>query len=749
MTCCGAAEAALSPTSPEWRSPLDAHVRREGGAFHLDLSVPGVHCAGCIARIERAVGALPGVDAARVNVSRKTLSLVWRDPAFVPDDAVAALSRLGYDAVPLDVDETDDDPHGRMLLTSLAVAGFAAMNVMLLSVSVWAGADGATRDLLHWFSALIAVPAAVYAGRPFYRSAWGALRQGALNMDVPITLAVLLACGLSLHETLSGGAEAYFDAAVTLLFFLLAGRVLEHRVRTRMRASLSHLTALTPRTATLVHADGHLALARVDAVEAGAHLRIAAGDRVPLDGVLLTPGRFDLSHATGEVKPVALAAGETVVAGAVALSGPLDLRAIRVAEESFVSRMRALLAAAENVRPAQLLLADRAARLYTPLVHLVALGAALGWLAAGADLHQALTVAVATLIITCPCALGLAVPAVQAVACEVLFRAGVMVKDGAALERLRGVDTVLLDKTGTLTRPRVGARLPDDRLRAAAALAVRSRHPFARALVAEARRRGVTLPEAKEVEERHGEGVLGIVDGREARLGSGGFVGAAPDAGLALRLGGGAPVAIDVEEELRPGAHALVQHFRAAGAEVGMLTGDVPARAKTIGVPLGISFEAGLSPGEKLARIEGMTRRGHKVLMIGDGLNDGPALAAAHASMAPGDASDLSRVAADFVLLDGTLEGAVLAARVSRAADRHILQNFALAALYNALAVPLAVAGLATPLHAAVAMSTSSVLVTLNALRLRWSVRGSRAESAAAPARRPAFSRGSTAEVRA
>lgn len=607
------------------------------------------------------------------------------------------------------------DEKGTELVRCLAVAGFATMNVMLLSVSVWSGADGTTSHFLHWLSALIALPALAYAARPFFRSAFGALAKGKLNMDVPISLAIVLASTMSLVKTIGGEGEVFFDAAISLTFFLLVGRYLDHLTRERARASVGRLAAITPVIAHRVEGAGTRPVPVVD-VAPGDLVEIAAGERVPVDGELLGAATFDTSLATGESRPFAGAAGAEVLAGALALTGPVRIVASRRAADSFLARLTALQAAAEASRSRPARIADRAARIYSPLVHLVALVTTIGWLLAGMPLGAAVTIAISVLIITCPCALGLAVPVVHVAACERLFGRGILIKDGAALERLRAVTAVVFDKTGTLTAPALdpAAAVPDDVLAEAAALARHSTHPVSRAVLAAATARGLVLPPVTGVAERRGSGVSGLIGGRLVTLGRD------PTGAAGLVVADGTrSTPLPVVETLRPGAAALVRALQAKGLPVTILSGDREEAVARTAAMLGIAdYRARMSPEEKLAVLHARTAAGERVLMVGDGLNDGPALAAAHASVAPADASDLSRTAADMVITGERLEDVDFALATARTAHRLTLQNFAICAGYNILAVPLAVAGYASPLMAAIAMSTSSILVIGNALRL-------------------------------
>ncbi|SET66888.1 heavy metal translocating P-type ATPase [Oceanicella actignis] len=701
------------------------------GRMRIELMTPEAHCAACIATIERGLNASPGVLSARLNLSSRRVTVEY-DPARTgPQGLVEALAGLGYQARPFDADALraiDRDEEGRELLARLAVAGFAAMNVMLLSVSVWSGAADATRDLLHWISGLIALPAAAFAGAPFYRSAWSALRAGRINMDVPISLAVILAAGISLYETARSGEHAYFDAAVSLLFFLLLGRYLDHRTRRAARMAAAELAGLQARSAVLIE-NGERRVIPVDDLRPDDVVEIPPGERAPADGEVLDGlSDVDRSMLTGESAPEPLGPGAEIHAGMINLSAPLRMRVTAVGDQTLLAGIARMIEAAERARTRFTRWADAAARIYAPLVHLAALAALIGWLAAGAELRQAVMIAAAVLIITCPCALGLAVPAVHAAAGGTLFRSGVFLKDGAALETLSRVDMAVFDKTGTLTlgAPRLVDGPEDPHQWAAAlALAQSSRHPFARALAEAARARAVAPAAVEELREVPGCGVEGRVGGRIARLGRADWCGGAEPEGAEtssvwLRLGDEAPVRFALEDPLREDAAEVVAELRRMGLEVRLLSGDAPGPVRRAARGAGIdAFEAGMTPADKLARLEAWRAEGRRVLMVGDGINDAPALAAAAASMSPAEAADVSRAAAGLVFAGARLAPVTRALRVARAARRRAIENFALAAVYNMIAAPAAMMGLVTPLVAALAMSSSSIVVTLNALRLR------------------------------
>ncbi|QYX56384.1 cadmium-translocating P-type ATPase [Roseovarius sp. SCSIO 43702] len=714
-TAAPAAEAAA-----ERDAPRDAQIF---------LSLPTIHCAACIARIERGLSEHPGVRAARVNLTRKRASVTAADDVSAAQ-LVAAVEAMGYEAHELDASSlraTETDRAGRDLLMRMAVAGFASMNVMLLSVSVWSGAEDATRDLFHWISAAIALPTIAFSGQPFFRNAWSALKAKRLNMDVPISLAILLAVVTSLWETALSGEHAYFDAAVALTFFLLAGRYLDHRTRAVARSAAEELTALEVPRAWRIGADGVEREVDVAELVEGDLIRVRPGARCPVDGeVVEGTSEMDRSLLTGETLPVFSGPGQPVSAGEINLSGPLVIRATAVGTDTSLHRLADLVAVAEAGRARYTSLADRAAKLYAPGVHILAALAFAGWYLATWDVRTALNIAAAVLIITCPCALGLAVPAVTTAASGRLFRQGMLIKHETALERLAEVDCVVFDKTGTLTEgdPRLVANdeFDADDLARAAALAEGSSHPLARAVLRAARDAGVAPAKIENVEEVPGYGIRGQIGGEEIRLGRAAWVDAETGASTEtwLRVGRRDAVRFAFEDRLREGASDTVAALRGAGHRVLLISGDTERAVASLAARVGIDeWLAETRPEDKVARIEALTAEGAHVLMVGDGLNDTAALAAAHVSISPASALDAARAASDIVLLGRNLSPVAGSLDLARKATRRITENFRIATIYNIVAVPLAVAGLATPLVAALAMSTSSITVSLNALRLR------------------------------
>jgi len=715
----------LQPLS-EPRADLARHSRTaDNVSWELNLAVDGLQCGACVWLIESVLGRDPSVTAARVNMTTRQLRLAWTGAAENGGALVGRIESLGYRLVPFDPAclAAAQDRTGRDLLRALAVAGFAAANVMLPAIAIWIGLVSdmgpATRALLHWVSAAIALPAIIFAVRPFWRSAWGALRQGRTNMDVPIAVGVTLVTGMSLVQTINHAEHAYFDSAVALLFFLLIGRVLDHYARAHARAAAEQLIALQQSDVGVLEPDGTLVRRDSASVAAGSRILVAPGERIGVDGTIeLGDGLLDTALVTGESLPVAAVPGSRVFAGTLNLGGPITVRAAATGGATLLAECVRLMDAAEARRSRFVRFADRVARRYAPVVHLAAALTFLWWWGIqGMALADALLIAAAVLIITCPCALALAVPAVQVIGTGRLFRRGVLVKSPTALERLAEIDTVVFDKTGTLTDPAlhlVSTHAPGT-LRLAASLAVASRHPLARALAAAA---GPVVP-AGDVRETVGAGLEHCA----IRLGSAAFAGAAATAttpALYLARPGFAVERFDFAECLRPEAAATIAALAALGLEVRLLSGDREPAVASAAAGAGIAhWRAGCSPVDKVAAIQALQAAGRRVLMVGDGLNDGPCLAAAHVSISPSTAAEISQNAADVVFQGISLAAVADTIRTARRMRALCRQNIALSLGYNLLMVPVAIAGLVTPWLAALAMSTSSLLVIGNSFRLR------------------------------
>jgi Cu2+-exporting ATPase len=704
--------------------PLAPHAQpaRDGG-WQLDIMLAGLSCGACVWLVEQALMAEPDVTHARAALTTRRLSLRWTGERTRADDFAVSLARLGFRAVPFSQPCLDaaDDAETKSLTRALGIATFGAMNVMLVSMAVWFGTDmgEATRALMHWLAALIALPTILVAGRPFFRAAFGALLARRANMDVAISIAVLATAAMSLSEALRNGPYTWFDGATALLALLLAGRVLDRAARARAGRAVAELLALQRASVRRMLSDGITEEVPADQLEVGDRLLLAAGEALPVDAVAETgDALFDLAAVTGESVPRTLLRGAGVPAGAVNMGAAAVVRVTHPADQGSLAAKARMLDAGLQARSRFTGIADKAARIYVPAVLLAALAAFVGWMMlGGAGWREALVPTVSVLIITCPCGLAIAVPAVQAVAVGGLFRRGILVASPTALERLATADHAVLDKTGTLTEGRP-VLLPggwsEDALRRGARLAQASRHPLAQALAHAC----PGAPAATDAIEEPGQGIRA----GKARLGSAAFVGAVPhaDDGMAIWFHDGdeAPVRFAFADPPREDSPQSAARLRALGLGVEIASGDRPAAVKQAAREAGIAhWLAEATPADKAARISALVAMGRRPVMVGDGINDAPALAAAHVGASPASGTDLARITADIVLRRDGIAALVEAIAVARRAQHLARQNIGFSLAYNLLAVPLAIAGVVTPLIAAIVMATSSLAVTLNALR--------------------------------
>lgn len=698
------------------------------GTFTLTLGVEGIHCASCIRLIENALSSAAGVLEGRVNMSTERMTVRWQGAREEADRLAANVAALGYKLHPLDAGATHEDEQEKRLLRAIAVSGFAAANMMLISMGLWSSTTEtmgvATRDLLHWISALIALPAVLYSGQPFFRSAIDVLKERRTNMDVPISLAVILASAMSLFETVNQGEHVYFDSAVMLLFFLLIGRYLDARAKGKARESAARLLSRLQGFAA-VENDGKLEQVPIKDLREGMIVVVAVGENIPADGTVLSgQSSADLSLITGETVPEAIAPGSGVFAGTVNLSAPVRVEVSKASQKSLLSEIVRLMEVAEQSASRYVRMADMAARLYTPVIHSMGALTFLGWwLVMSAPWQVSLLNAVTVLIITCPCALGLAVPVVQVLASGRLMRRGILLKSGDALEKLAVIDTVVFDKTGTLTMGRpelISSDHDNSGMTMAASIAAHSKHPLSAALT---RAYEGELTEMT-VSEVPGKGLEAQKDGKRLQLGSRSWCGPAGDDGhtaleMWLAIDGEPVTRFAFADQLRKDAKVTIANLKNAGMDVQLLSGDREAVAASIAGDAGIeTWQAGVSPVEKCDRMKALQAEGKKILMVGDGLNDAAAMAFAHVSMSPSSAVDITQNTADVVFQGDRLKPVATAFDTAKTSMRLVKQNFALAVIYNIIAIPLAVMGYVTPLVAAIAMSGSSIVVILNSFRL-------------------------------
>ncbi|TAH32489.1 MAG: cadmium-translocating P-type ATPase [Alphaproteobacteria bacterium] len=702
-------------------------VSGQPDAHKMHLMIEGMRCASCAWQIENTLACNNNVKA-RINFSTRRLSIEWQGAKDRIYDLLHQIADLGFRFSPFDLVrlESEDRQEQKFLLQCMAVAGFASGNIMLLSFALWFSGDmgGATRDLLHWLSALVGLPAVIYAGRPFYYSAFGALKRGRANMDVPISLAIVLACAMSLLETINHGAYIYFDSAVMLVFLLLVGRYLDKKARGKARAAAEDLLQMLQGTATVLQ-DGKSSLMLAQDLKPGMILQIAVGERIIADGrVISGQSEIDPSLITGETMPQAIGTGSQVFAGAINLSQPIQIEVTAASENSLLSDIVRLMENAEQAQAKYVRLADRVAGFYTPVVHLLAAAAFLGWwLGGGLAWQPSLLIATTVLIITCPCALALAVPAVQVMASQNLFRRGILLKSGDALERLAVIDTIIFDKTGTLTEGQAklinADKIAAKDLQLAASMATHSKHPLSRALASAWK--GDLIP--LQVAEVPGSGLEADYQGDRIRLGKAEWCGAEiphHETAMGIFLCGQEirPVQFLFADLLRADAPNIIAELKQK-FDIRLLSGDRKAVVQEIAAKAGIEqWQAALLPPDKTKIVKDLIAQKHKVLMIGDGLNDAASLACASVSMSPSTAMDITQNVADVVFQGHLLNPVKQTIYIAKRSAALVRQNFALSFLYNVIAIPLALMGQVTPLIATLAMSSSSIIVVLNALRL-------------------------------
>lgn len=722
------------------RAELARHVVRElePGRSEVCLLVDGVRCAGCVWLIERALMQVPGVQVVRVNAVSRRARVDFDPNRAGLSQMLDVLSRAGYRPLPLDAAALDDArrTESRDALKRLLVAGFGMMQAMMFAMALWLGAfeeaGAATRDLFRWFAFLVATPVVLYSARPFFAGARRSLAARQLGMDVPVALAIALIYLASVVEMLLGGAEVYFESVSMFVFLLLIGRYLEMRARHRSADSSDALARLAPAFADRRQADGSLQRVATIELRPGDVVLVAEGGHVPADGILLERGAsLDEALLSGESTPQQKRPGDELVAGSVVIDGPLELRVTHAGADTFLAQMAALAGRAQTERPRLARAGERATTHFVARVLTLTVVTAIGWMLV--DPSRALAATLAVLVVSCPCAFALAVPAAITRALGVLARHGVLVVKPDALETLTEVDVAMFDKTGTLTETALDIRRgisanaiePDEAMRLALALARESRHPVSQALVEAARRAGIESGPASQIESIPGSGLEGTVEGRRLRLGRVGFAvadafaGDLPE-GVTWLTGDGRVLAgFRLDEHLRPDATATVQALAADGIQTIILSGDAASRVRNVARELGAdTWHARQLPADKLARIGEWQARGHRVMAIGDGSNDAPVLAGADVSVALSTGTELAQANADLVLCSGRLMALNQARAIANQTQRILRQNQRWALVYNLAAMPLAAFGFVPPWLAAIGMSTSSLFVVLNALRI-------------------------------
>jgi len=739
---------ALLDDPQEW-SAFSRPLAQQPACWESSVVFEGMHCAACALIIEEALRQVPGVMSVEVSAASHRGRIVWSDQAVKPSGWMQAAQRVGYRAVPANDAFALDRRRAetRQALWRLSVAGFCMMQVMMYAWPAYVAEPGDLAPdmakLLRWASWVLSLPVLLFSCAPFFGNALRDLRQRRVSMDLPVALGMGITFVVSSIGTFEPagifGAEVYFDSFTMFVFFLLTGRWLELRLRDRTAGALEALMNRLPDSVERCRADGEFERVAVRRLVAGDVIRVLPGEAFQADGIILE-GRTlaDEAPLTGESRPLPRSAGHVVIAGSHYLMAAVLVRVERTGSDTRFAQIVALMESASTSKPQMAQLADRLARPFLLFVLVAAGGAGAYWWPH--DPGHALMVAVAVLVVTCPCALSLATPAAMLASAGALARRGVLVRRLQALETLATVDTVVFDKTGTLTRDAFalgevrtrGGVSQEEALAMAAALAQHSLHPVSRALVAawqsEAPLPGAWVAEA--VQESAGQGLSGrlVNTGKQAaavsaRLGSAYFCGVDQPATDLLHAclsdEQGWVATFELREDLRADAQATVAALLAQGVQVHLLSGDLAEAVARVARQTGISeARGGCTPQEKLAFLRGLQAQGRKVAMVGDGLNDGPVLAGAHVSFAFGQAVPLAQAQADFVVLGdqlGNVAQTLLRARRTLAIVR---QNLWWAAIYNAVCVPLAVLGWLPAWLAGLGMAFSSLLVVLNALRL-------------------------------
>ncbi len=733
----------------EW-SAFSRPVVQSPDCWESNVVIEGMHCAACALTIEDALQRVPGVQRAEVSGASRRARVIWQAGAVRPSEWMGAVRDAGYQALPANdafVSERRRQ-ESRAALWRMSVAGLCMMQVMMYAWPAYVARPGdltgEMEQLLRWASWVLSLPVVLFSCGPFFTAAWRDLVQRRVSMDLPVALGMGLTFVVSTIGTFDPqgrfGHEVYFDSLTMFVFFLLTGRWLELRLRDRTAGALEALMNRLPVSVLRRDAQGEFERVALRRLRVGDIVRVLPGEALPADGTVLQGNStVDEALLTGESTPLSRGVGEAVIAGSHNQVAVLDVRVDKLGAETRFAQIVALMQAASVDKPQLAQLADRLARPFLIAV-LLAAGGALVWLWP-IDPARAIMTAVAILVVTCPCALSLATPAAMLSCAGALARGGVLVRHLQAVEMLAQADTVVFDKTGTLTtdtmtvsavRTRDGISAAQA-LQWAAALGSQSLHPVSRAVV---RAAAASLPEAglnecksgfTEIKEIAGQGLQAqCLSGDTAgtlRLGSAAFCGApaVADASLTTHLADekGWLATFELQEELRAQARASVQALRQAGLDVLLLSGDSPQAAQRVAAQVGIEqVQGGLKPQDKLAHLREAQARGRRVVMVGDGLNDGPILAGAHVSFALNSGVPLAQAQADFVLMGERLGGVAQALLHARQTMRVVRQNLVWAAAYNALCVPLAVMGALPAWLAGLGMASSSLLVVLNAMRL-------------------------------
>ncbi len=707
------------------------------------LILEGIVCAACVWLNERHVAQLPGVLEVQVNYATHRARVRWDDRKIKLSDILQAIHHIGYRAHPYDPQQQQQafERDRRNQLRRIGIAGVLGMQVMVLSIALyvgdWSGMDAGFRTFFRWLGLILTTPVLLYSGMPFFRGAWRDLRNRSAGMDVPVSLGILVAFAGSVHASWTGQGEVYYDSVVMFIFFLLSSRYFELMARKRGAETLEHLGRALPAMATRIDDGGEQTVIPLTELKTGDSVLVRPGETVPADGQVLD-GESSVSEAllTGESTPLAKAQGAALIGGSINIESPLTVQVERTGLDTVLAEIVRLLEQAQNEKPAITRLADRVAGWFVAAVLVLAAVVGVYWWQHAPD--DWLPILVSVLVVTCPCALSLATPTAVSAATGTMLARGLLMLRGHSLETLAHCSHVVFDKTGTLTfgapalsRVQCYSHLDERQVVAiAAALEQQSEHPAGKAIVqAAAAGKRMTASDIKNIP---GAGIQARVDGRQWFIGHADFIGAHSHADLSVLpedSGNGSRVLLADTEQLhalfvlrdrmRPETPAVIDELRDSGQQVVLLSGDNPAAARQLAGDAGIEqVHGGMSPADKLAEVQALQQRGAIVAMVGDGINDAPVLAAANVSIVMRDAAHISQASADMVLLSNNLQALTDGMGLARKTLRIIRQNLSWAVGYNLLALPAAALGYVAPWMAAIGMSTSSLLVVLNALRL-------------------------------
>lgn len=706
-------------------------IKEDDNSYTLNLFIEGLHCSSCVWLIEQALQKQQNITHARLNMSTRRLVIKWSGDKKQSNNYTNLIRKMGYKATPFDPKtmQTEDSKEQKNLLLAMAIAGFASGNIMLLSVALWSSTQEimgvATRDFIHLISALIALPTIIFSGRVFFKSAFTALKNRRTNMDVPISIAIILTTIVSIWEWFNSAEHTYFDSVTMLTFFLLIGRYLDIRSKNKARSAATEMLKMMSNSAMLVAPDGSLKNTPASKLKIGDIVQVNSGDKLPIDGVIIKgETELDTSIITGESVPRAYKKGDDVFAGTINLGSTIQVEVTKPSEKSLISEVIKLMEKAEDSSTKYNSISEKAVKIYAPLVYLAGITTFAFWYFFGdAGFKQALITGISVLIITCPCAFGLAVPTVQVLSSGRLFKNGIMLKNANALEILSNITYAVFDKTGTLTigKPKLVNKneIKSEHLQMAASMAASSTHPYSKAIFAEYQEKLLEF----NVKEISGSGLQAEYNGKQYRLGKANWALAENNNqtnSVTLAEDGNLLCSFKFSDKLREDAKQVIEELEKMNIKTKLISGDNKAEVERICNLAGVTdYTYAVLPNQKVEEIEVLKNSGEKVLMVGDGLNDAPALAASDVSISPSSAIDITQNSADIVFQGKLLKPIITCIKLAKNSLSIIKQNFAIAFIYNIIAIPIAFLGHVTPLVAAAAMSFSSILVVLNSLRLR------------------------------